>query len=61
VIFPAQELNAAIRPVANQIPGFVKALSQLVAEGAPNKSLCRQFWPVEVASGQADTADMQLT
>ena len=61
VIGPAEELDVPIGQIAGQIAGLVQSCSGLGAEGIWNKLLGGQLRPVEIASGHAHSADMQVT
>ncbi len=54
---PAEELQAAIRQVADPVAGSIEARSRQIAVGVRHESLCRQLWLVEVAPSQTITAD----
>src|SRR5579875_2899848 len=61
VVNTAQVLNRAVRSVAGQITGLVEPRPRLRAKGIRNELLPGEFWPIEVAARQTNTADMQLT
>src|SRR5579875_1359013 len=61
VVNTAQVLNRAVWSVAGQVAGLVEPRTRLRAERVRNELLPGEFWPIEVAARQTNTADMQLT
>src|SRR5262245_60311861 len=49
-----------IRPIANRVPGLVKARTWYMAEGMREKVLGRQFRAVKVAPSQPSTANIEV-
>src|SRR5437588_455064 len=56
-----EKLNAAIRQVADQVPGLVQPCTWLIAEGMGNKPFVSEIRTIQVAPGQPIAADMQLS
>ena len=61
MVGPAEELDVPIGPIAGQVAGLVHSCAWLGAEGVRNKLLGGQVRPVQIPSGQARSADMQMT
>ncbi len=59
VVHPAGALQGAVRVPLGEVAGAVQPLARQVRRG--DEALRRQVRPVEVAAGQLDTADVQLT
>ena len=61
VIGTAEELDHPIGPKAGEIARLVHSGCRLGTERVWNKFLCGQFRPIQIASGQPFSADMQVT
>src|SRR5256885_17165620 len=55
-----QVLKITIRPVANDVTGFVEACPWLVAEMIRDKVLGCKFGTVEITAGQASTPNIEF-
>src|SRR5438132_201719 len=53
LVDPTEELEVAVRQVADQVPGPVETSAGLVGEGMRDEALSGQFRAMEVAAGQA--------
>ncbi len=55
-----EKLDTAIRQAANQVAGSIKLRPRLAAEGIVHEPFACQIRPVQIAFGDAVTADVEL-
>src|ERR1700691_852360 len=61
LINTAEEVDVSVQSIAGQVAALVQSRSVLGAEWVREKSLSGQIRTVQIAAGQAGTADVQLT
>ena len=58
MIEPAEEFEVAVRPIARQVAGFIKAGAWFAAEGIGDELLGGEFGAVQISASEARAANV---